>query len=85
MSDDLVAIVCATTRDQVVLVTVAEFLRRRGIPCGAWQVPIPSDISDAQHAFDRELENIIADMFSDVPAELAAMDKASADPQARDL
>lgn len=57
-------------RDLKVLGEVAEFLRRRGIPCGVWRVPPPSEIEAAQLAFDAELERIIADMMVDVPAAL---------------
>ena len=58
-------------RDMKALNAVADFLRRRGIPCGVWRVPPPSEIEEAQSAFDAELERIITDMMTDVPAALA--------------
>ena len=69
-------------RDLKVLGEVAEFLRARGIPCGVWSVPAPYEINDAQMAFDRELERIIADMMVEVPVRLAASDNADAELQA---
>lgn len=50
-----------------VLSACAEFLRARGIPCGAWQVPPPQHVETAQAAFDAELERIIEDMMLAVP------------------
>jgi hypothetical protein len=50
-----------------VLSSCAEFLRARGIPCGAWSVPGPAEIKPAQAAFDAELERIIEDMMIEVP------------------
>jgi hypothetical protein len=40
----------------------AEYLKDRGIPCGVWKVPPPSEVEAAQSAFDAELERIIDDM-----------------------
>ena len=50
-----------------VLQACSDFLRKRGIPCGVWEVPPPGKIEAAQAAFDEELERIIEDMMRDVP------------------
>ena len=50
-----------------VMAACAEYLRARGIPCGVWKVPPPSEIESAQAAFDAELERIIEDMMIEVP------------------
>ena len=70
------------SRDTRILVEVAEWLRSRGFPCGVYGVPAPSEMRDAQAAFDAELERIIAEMLVDVPARIAATDRADADLQA---